>query len=56
MLQQPSFQHEIVPDEFTYKIFVCGKSSVGKSCSVANLTSNPIPETHSETPGKNQDL
>ena len=39
-------------EQFTYKIFVSGKSFVGKTSSVAHLTANPISSSHSETPGQ----
>ena len=39
------------PDEYEYKVFVSGKSGVGKSATVANLCGGNIPQVHSETPG-----
>ncbi len=51
VLERPSFPPQLVPDEFQYKIFVSGKTGVGKSSMVARLTANEVPATHNETPG-----
>ena len=39
-------------EQYPYKVFVSGKSGVGKTSTVAKLTGNEIPATHSETPGE----
>ncbi|KAH3823018.1 hypothetical protein DPMN_124813 [Dreissena polymorpha] len=38
-------------EEVRYKIYLAGRSGVGKSATVAKLTGNDIPKTHMETPG-----
>ena len=38
-------------DEFEYKIFISGKSGVGKTSIAAKLSANTVPTAHSETAG-----
>ncbi|ESO85193.1 hypothetical protein LOTGIDRAFT_130892 [Lottia gigantea] len=49
ILEKPSFPSTI--EEISYKLFIVGKSSVGKTSTVCKLTGYPIPTLHSETPG-----
>ncbi|CAH1775570.1 unnamed protein product, partial [Owenia fusiformis] len=51
LLERPSFPPQAAPDLFQYKIFVAGKSGVGKSSMVANLTGHPVSRSHIETAG-----
>lgn len=51
LLERPTFEPQINLDEFEYKLFISGKSGVGKTSSVAKLSANKIPAVHSETPG-----
>lgn len=37
--------------EFEYKIFISGRSGVGKTSIAARLSANEVPRTHGETPG-----
>ncbi|WAR14808.1 CPLN2-like protein, partial [Mya arenaria] len=49
LLERPPLAAHL--EEARYKIFVAGKSGVGKSATVAKLTGHDIPKTHMETPG-----
>lgn len=49
LLERPPLAGHI--EEVKYKIYVAGKTGVGKSCTVAKLTGHDIPKTHMETPG-----
>lgn len=49
LLERPPLSAHI--EEVHYKIFVSGKSGVGKSCTVAKLTGHDIPKSHIETAG-----
>ena len=49
LLEKPNVPTQV--EEVTYKIFLVGKSGVGKTSTVAKLSGNQIPISHSETPG-----
>ncbi|KAI0238330.1 Ciliogenesis and planar polarity effector 2 [Lamellibrachia satsuma] len=51
LLERPVRPPVMSADEYEYKVFVSGKSGVGKSAAVANLCGSDIPTVHSETPG-----
>ena len=51
LLERPLFDPQLSLDEYEYKIFISGKSGVGKTSTVAKLSANDISHTHSETPG-----
>ncbi|KAK2148856.1 hypothetical protein LSH36_479g00002 [Paralvinella palmiformis] len=51
LLEKPVPPSQYTLEEYPYKVFVSGKSGVGKTSTVAKLTGNDIPATHSETPG-----
>lgn len=51
LLEKPSFPPHLMPEECRYKIFLVGRSGVGKTCSVAKLAGNEVPQVHSESPG-----
>ncbi|KAK6176966.1 hypothetical protein SNE40_015164 [Patella caerulea] len=51
LLERPSYPPSNPPEEVTYKLFLVGKSSVGKTSTVCKLGGYSIPTTHSETPG-----
>ncbi|XP_041378274.1 ciliogenesis and planar polarity effector 2-like [Gigantopelta aegis] len=51
LLERPTFPPSLTPEDVKYKIFVVGKSGVGKTSTVAKLSGNEIPAVHSETPG-----
>lgn len=50
LLEKPTFG-SVIPKVFEYKIFVCGKSGVGKTSVVAKLSANKVSSNHFETPG-----
>ena len=52
LLEKPLVPSPWNPGEFNYKIFVSGRSGVGKTSTVAKLSANPVPQSHSETPGE----
>ena len=56
LLERPSYPPHVSLEEFRYKIFVSGKSGVGKTSSIAKLTGNEVPTSHSETPGRWQHM
>ncbi|KAL4221516.1 rheb-like protein [Mactra antiquata] len=49
LLERPPLSAHI--EEVHYKIFVSGKSGVGKTCTVAKLSGHDIPKSHIETAG-----
>ena len=49
LLEKPNVPTHV--EEVTYKIFLVGKSGVGKTSTVAKLSGNQIPISHSETAG-----
>ncbi|XP_064599239.1 ciliogenesis and planar polarity effector 2-like [Liolophura sinensis] len=51
LLEKPSFPPHLMPEECRYKIFLVGRSGVGKTSTVAKLAGNEVPQVHSETPG-----
>lgn len=52
ILDKPVLPANITADEVKYKILLVGKSGVGKTSTIAKLSGNDIPNSHSETPGK----
>ncbi|XP_052718129.1 ciliogenesis and planar polarity effector 2-like [Crassostrea angulata] len=51
ILDKPVLPLNITADEVKYKILLVGKSGIGKTSTIAKLSGNEIPATHSETPG-----
>ncbi|XP_078338140.1 ciliogenesis and planar polarity effector 2-like [Crassostrea virginica] len=51
ILDKPVLPANITADEVKYKILLVGKSGVGKTSTIAKLSGNDIPNSHSETPG-----
>ncbi|XP_061196948.1 ciliogenesis and planar polarity effector 2-like [Saccostrea echinata] len=51
ILDKPILTTNTVTDEVKYKILLVGKSGVGKTSTIAKLSGNDIPTSHSETPG-----
>ncbi|KAK3578024.1 hypothetical protein CHS0354_027239 [Potamilus streckersoni] len=51
LLEKPANVSPYSPEEVRYKLFVVGKTGVGKTSTVAKLTGNEIPKTHNETAG-----
>lgn len=49
LLEKPNVPTQV--EEVTYKVFLVGKSGVGKTSTVAKLSGNQIPISHSETAG-----
>lgn len=49
LLERPPLSPHV--EEASYKLFVAGKSGVGKTATVSKLTGNELPKTHCETPG-----
>lgn len=49
LLERPPLSPHV--EEASYKLFVAGKSGVGKTATVSKLTGNELPKTHFETPG-----
>lgn len=49
LLERPPLAAHI--EEVRYKIFLAGKTGVGKTATVAKLTGNDIPKSHAETAG-----
>jgi len=49
ILERPNVPSSI--EEVSYKLFVAGKSGVGKTCSVARFAGQPFPTSYHETPG-----
>ena len=52
LLEKPIVPSPWNPGEFSYKIFISGRSGVGKTSTAAKLSANPVPQSHSETPGE----
>lgn len=50
-MDKPVLPSNITADEVKYKILLVGKSGIGKTSTIAKLSGNEIPATHSETPG-----
>lgn len=50
-LERPTFDPQTNISDFEYKLFISGRSGVGKTSTVAKLSANPVPTVHSETPG-----
>lgn len=50
-MDKPVLPLNITADEVKYKILLVGKSGIGKTSTIAKLSGNEIPATHSETPG-----
>lgn len=51
LLENPYLPSHLSVDEECYKIFLVGKSGVGKTSTVARLTGAEVPQSHNETPG-----
>ncbi|XP_072887965.1 ciliogenesis and planar polarity effector 2 [Hemitrygon akajei] len=51
LLERPVFSPQSAPDIASYKIFVSGKSGVGKTAAVAKFAGVEIPSLHHETTG-----
>lgn len=51
VLEKPVFTTAVIPDVFQYKIFISGKTGVGKTAAAAKLSANKVSRTHFETPG-----
>ncbi|NXY92608.1 CPLN2 protein, partial [Alcedo cyanopectus] len=51
LLEHPVLAPTLAVPTVTYKLFVCGKSGVGKTALVATLAGNPVPHGHHETLG-----
>ncbi|KAM4651232.1 ciliogenesis and planar polarity effector 2 [Discoglossus pictus] len=51
LLERPVLPPQLPADIASYKIFVCGKSGVGKSSLIAGLAGLEIPTMHHETTG-----
>uniref|UniRef100_A0A8C4SGL8 Ciliogenesis and planar polarity effector 2 n=1 Tax=Erpetoichthys calabaricus TaxID=27687 RepID=A0A8C4SGL8_ERPCA len=51
LLEGPALPLKLSVDTVSYKIFVCGKSGVGKTAFVAKLAGLEVPSMHHETTG-----
>ncbi|XP_075293479.1 ciliogenesis and planar polarity effector 2 isoform X2 [Opisthocomus hoazin] len=51
LLERPALPPALAAPTVTYKLFVSGKSGVGKTALVAALAGTPVPPTHHETLG-----
>ncbi|NXT22403.1 CPLN2 protein, partial [Syrrhaptes paradoxus] len=51
LLERPALSPSLAVPIVTYKLFVCGKSGVGKTALVATLGGSPAPPGHHETLG-----
>ncbi|NWH69145.1 CPLN2 protein, partial [Geococcyx californianus] len=51
LLERPTLPPALAVPFVTYKLFVSGKSGVGKTALVATLAGTPTPTTHHETLG-----
>ncbi|CAH1239612.1 RSG1 [Branchiostoma lanceolatum] len=51
LLERPSLSPQQEPETVSYKIYLAGKSGVGKTATVAKLAGIEVPPTHQETPG-----
>lgn len=52
LLERPVLPPSVVIDTASYKIFVSGKSGVGKTALVAKLAGLEVPVVHHETTGE----
>lgn len=52
LLERPVLPPPMAIDTASYKIFVCGKSGVGKTALVAKLAGLEVPVVHHETTGE----
>ncbi|XP_059162092.1 ciliogenesis and planar polarity effector 2-like [Physella acuta] len=51
LLERPAFPSSSSVEDASYKLVVVGKSSVGKTSTIAKLSGHPIPSVHCETAG-----
>ncbi|NXV77295.1 CPLN2 protein, partial [Atlantisia rogersi] len=51
LLERPVLPPTLAAPTVTYKLFLCGKSGVGKTALVAALAGTPVPPIHHETLG-----
>ncbi|NXK51360.1 CPLN2 protein, partial [Chauna torquata] len=51
LLEHPTLPPALAVPTAAYKLFVSGKSGVGKTALVAALAGTPVPPTHHETLG-----
>ncbi|XP_014665016.1 PREDICTED: REM2- and Rab-like small GTPase 1 isoform X2 [Priapulus caudatus] len=51
LLEEPLLPVQFSSSDVQYKIFVSGRSGVGKTSALAKLSGNEVPTMHSETPG-----
>lgn len=51
LLESPTMPLHLAVDTVHYKIFICGKSGVGKTALAARLAGINIPNMHYETQG-----
>lgn len=51
LLERPALPPNLAVPTVTYKLFVSGKSGVGKTALVATLAGTPVPPIHHETLG-----
>ncbi|XP_018429546.1 PREDICTED: REM2- and Rab-like small GTPase 1 [Nanorana parkeri] len=51
LIEQPVLPPQLPSDIASYKIFVCGKSGVGKTALIAKLCGLEVPSMHHETTG-----
>nr|XP_060614825.1 ciliogenesis and planar polarity effector 2 isoform X2 [Anolis sagrei ordinatus] len=51
LLERPALSPQAAADVVSYKVFVSGRSGVGKTALVAHLAGAEVPPTHQETPG-----
>ncbi|OXB77263.1 UNVERIFIED_CONTAM: hypothetical protein H355_002255 [Colinus virginianus] len=51
LLERPALPPALSVPTLTYKLFVSGRSAVGKTALVATLAGTPVPPTHRETLG-----
>ncbi|KAG8429920.1 hypothetical protein GDO86_018812 [Hymenochirus boettgeri] len=51
LIERPVLSPQLAADIANYKVFVCGKSAVGKSSFIAKLAGLEVPSMHQETTG-----
>ncbi|KAM8930470.1 ciliogenesis and planar polarity effector 2 [Pelodytes ibericus] len=51
MIERPVLSPQLPADIASYKVFVCGKSGVGKTAFIAKLAGLEVPSMHQETTG-----
>lgn len=56
LLESPLLATHIKATTVQYKLFVSGRSGVGKTSLLAKLSGNAVPSSHSETPGINTQI